>query len=158
MTRDNLKTAKAEGGVAAVEFALILPLLLLLIFGIIEIGIVFFHWIIISGEMDTVARWVAVRTTISSSVCPDGCQACNGSQSAQEFFDTKVRPVLGVDSLNQTRAAINTCFVDPTTGVVTLGATDQIPLITPLMKFILAKDPNAPGITLMKQIYVTAER
>ena len=53
---------RREDGVAMVEFALVLPLLLLLIFGILEFGRAFNYWIDANHLANVAARFAAVDT------------------------------------------------------------------------------------------------
>lgn len=55
------RTAKGERGAAAVEFALILPVLLLLVLGIIEFGRIYNIQISLSGAAREGARYMAIH-------------------------------------------------------------------------------------------------
>lgn len=73
-------------GLAAVEFALILPLLLLLLFGIINFGILMYDQAVVTNAAREGARWAAVRTSATfgggctmlaapgPNVAPNPCQ------------------------------------------------------------------------------------
>lgn len=50
-----------ESGVALVEFALVLPLLLLVLFGVFEFGRIFNYWIDETHLANEAARWAAVN-------------------------------------------------------------------------------------------------
>lgn len=50
-----------EEGATAVEFALVLPILVLLVFGIIQFGFIFFHYISITHAAREGARWAALE-------------------------------------------------------------------------------------------------
>ena len=59
-----------ETGIAAVEFALILPLLLIVVFGIINFGLIFFDYLMMTNAAREGARWAsinAVSATCSTS-------------------------------------------------------------------------------------------
>ena len=58
--RKLLTTLNNEKGASAVEFALILPILMLLILGIIQFGFIFFHYISITHAAREGARWAAL--------------------------------------------------------------------------------------------------
>ena len=58
LTRPDIK--KSEKGASAVELALILPILILLIFGIVEFGIAFNNYITITHAAREGARLAAV--------------------------------------------------------------------------------------------------
>jgi hypothetical protein len=68
--------ARREDGVALVEFALVLPLLLLLIFGILEFGRAVNYWIDANHLANVAARWAAVDTN----------PGADGGQSLQEWI------------------------------------------------------------------------
>lgn len=51
---------KDEEGASAVEFAIVLPVLLLLILGIIQFGLIFFNYISITHATREGARWAAL--------------------------------------------------------------------------------------------------
>ena len=53
--------ARDEGGVALVEFALVLPLLLLLLFGMLDFGRAFNYWIDSTHLANEGARWAVVN-------------------------------------------------------------------------------------------------
>lgn len=54
--RTNERRSRGERGAALVEFALVLPLLLMLVFGIIEFGLVFNHRLTIGNATQSAAR------------------------------------------------------------------------------------------------------
>jgi len=54
--------ARRENGAAMVEFALVLPLLVLFIFGIVEFGRAFNYWLDANHLANVAARWAAVDT------------------------------------------------------------------------------------------------
>ena len=60
-----------EKGVAAVEFALILPVLMLIVFGILNYGILLYDQAVITNAAREGARWGAINTTTAIS--------CSGS-------------------------------------------------------------------------------
>ena len=63
-----------EEGQATVEFAIVIPLLLLLIVGIIEFGKAFNYWIDLNHLANEGARWAAVEkvppTRLTSTAAP----------------------------------------------------------------------------------------
>jgi len=60
MRRRSLKIIKKENGASAVEFAIILPLLVVLIFGIVEFGIAYNNYLAITHAAREGARLAAV--------------------------------------------------------------------------------------------------
>ncbi len=60
LTKINLKKDKNQNGAAAVELALLLPVLIAIIFGISQFGIAFNNWIIITNAAREGARLASV--------------------------------------------------------------------------------------------------
>jgi Flp pilus assembly protein TadG len=60
MRRRSLKIIKKENGASAVEFAIILPILVILVFGIFEFGIAYNNWIALTHAAREGARIAAV--------------------------------------------------------------------------------------------------
>lgn len=54
-----------EGGAAAVEFALLLPVLILLVVGIVQFGMTFFQWLEIVHAAREGARWASLENPVS---------------------------------------------------------------------------------------------
>ena len=83
MKKKLLNFAKNRDGVAAVEFALILPILLVLTFGIINYGVLLYDQAVITNAAREGARWGAINTTSSISCSGstlgsgDPCQIAN---------------------------------------------------------------------------------
>jgi hypothetical protein len=65
--RRGTKRAGAEDGVALVEFALVLPILALLLFGMIDFGKAFNYWIDETHLANEGARWAVVNKNPGSS-------------------------------------------------------------------------------------------
>jgi hypothetical protein len=77
-----------EKGVALIEFALVLPILLLILLGMLDFGKAFNYWIDETHLASSGARWAVVNNGVPN-VCPDGTTpstlqqyiACNGDTS-----------------------------------------------------------------------------
>ena len=70
---------RRDSGAEAVEFALVLPLLLTLLFGIISVGATFYHYETMIGDTDAAARYMAAARGVSYSpapTCGSGPYAC----------------------------------------------------------------------------------
>jgi Flp pilus assembly protein TadG len=82
----NLK--KREDGVAAIEFALILPILLMIVFGIINYGVLLYDQAVITNAAREGARWGAINTSAAISCSgaatgvSDPCQIANSYTQA----------------------------------------------------------------------------
>src|SRR6266487_6369179 len=68
---------RREDGVALVEFALILPLFLALVFGIFDFGRAFNYWIDETHLANTGARWAVVNANL-------------GGTTLQQYIKTQV--------------------------------------------------------------------
>ena len=64
----NLQTKSNEKGQAMVEFAIVLPILLMLVLGIIQFGITFNHYLTLTDAVRAGARQAAVSRTASDPV------------------------------------------------------------------------------------------
>jgi Flp pilus assembly protein TadG len=77
-----------DSGVAAVEFALILPLLMMIVFGIINYGILLYDQAVITNAAREGARWGAINTSSAISCSgtatgsADPCQVANSYTQA----------------------------------------------------------------------------
>lgn len=71
-------SAKRDDGVAAVEFALVMPLLLLLIFAIIDFGRIFWEQATLSGAAREGVRLVALGKTDPATITSTTVDAASG--------------------------------------------------------------------------------
>ncbi|MBU3628874.1 TadE/TadG family type IV pilus assembly protein [Polynucleobacter sp. AP-Reno-20A-A9] len=88
MTHPIIQFKRRDSGVAAVEFALILPLLMMIVFGIINYGILLYDQAVITNAAREGARWGAINTSAAiscsgtASGTADPCQIANGYTQA----------------------------------------------------------------------------
>ena len=99
-----------ETGQSLVEFAMVLPLFLVLLFGLVDFGRAFYSWIVITNGAREGARagavqmdWPTMKTAIYGSMCnpyPDNCSldtsqltltpgGVNGARGGQVSVDIK---------------------------------------------------------------------
>jgi len=83
-------------GVAAVEFAIILPLLLLLIFGIIEFSLALYDQAVITNASREAARAGVVVRTVKATTAQITTVATNYCQSYLISFGTPAPPSVSV--------------------------------------------------------------
>ena len=76
-----LKLARRDEGVALVEFALVLPVLIVLLFGVIDFGKALNYWIDQTHLANTGARYAVVNNNPLCSTPP-----CTGSSSLQSYI------------------------------------------------------------------------
>lgn len=73
LVRSHLYRARSESGVAAIELAIVLPLLFLILFGIISFGTLFYNYIVITNAAREGARWGSINvpaTTVGNACSP----------------------------------------------------------------------------------------
>src|SRR2546422_408787 len=66
MTRRNRISPRSERGQSMTEFAIIVPILLLLILGIVQLGVVYNNWVSLTDGVRAGARKAAVSRTDSN--------------------------------------------------------------------------------------------
>jgi Flp pilus assembly protein TadG len=93
-------TAKARGS-ALIEFAFVLPLLAMLIFGMIDFGRALYAYHFVSNAAREATRWASVR----GSQCTAWAQACPaGPADVQNYVDSIVPPGISPQALSVTAA------------------------------------------------------
>ena len=92
----------SEAGVALVEFALVLPLLLLLLFGMLDFGKAFNYWIDETHLANEGARWAGVNKNPGSGYAP-------GSTSSSR----PTRPSCATAAPHPCRAPLQVCISFP---------------------------------------------
>ncbi len=106
---------RGEDGASAVEFALVLPILIILLAGIIQFGFLFFQWLEVTHAAREGARWASLRNTEA---------------------DVRTRVIESAPGLNAARI---TMIMDPTNTASNVGkpvrvtVTYPTPIFTPLM-------------------------
>lgn len=98
-------------GLAAVEFALVLPVLLLVLFGIINFGALMYDQAVVTNAAREGARWASIRTTptygtgCTTSANPDPGEPLNPCQVAFEYAASRLINFAGERSPNVTYTA-----------------------------------------------------
>ncbi|MEO8107934.1 MAG: TadE/TadG family type IV pilus assembly protein, partial [Actinomycetes bacterium] len=106
---------RSDEGAAAVELALVLPILLLLVFGIISFGILFAQQLAVNNGVRQGVRTAVVAGNISQQTCGQvltGIQSASGPTIGMSTNDIRVQ-VQRVSSTN-TSSVQFTCFSSPT--------------------------------------------
>lgn len=148
-TRKLLTTLNNEKGTSAVEFALVLPVLILFILGIIQFGFIFFHWLSITHAAREGARWASLEN-------PDGTVTQQGTtrykvwQATSSLNPRLANSDIAIAVLNPD-GTVRENPADPTIedagNPVTVTVTYDSPIIAPLMKNIFGTSGNS--ITLV---------
>ncbi len=121
---------KSESGVAAIEMAIVLPLLLLILFGIITFGTVFYNYIVITNAAREGARWGSINTLPAAgpTVCgptsalPSGPPA-NPCQVANSYTSDMLINYGGGTSTQTTTTMVTTGTAPATTSILTVTVT-----------------------------------
>ena len=64
-----MRSIKKQAGIAMMEFALILPVFLLILFGIINYSFLLFNQVVITNAAREGARWASINTTSATAAC-----------------------------------------------------------------------------------------
>lgn len=107
----NAVPVRRDGGAAAVEFALVFPLLLLLLFGIVEFSIAFYAQQGTAAAAREAARRAAVGTITS----------CSGGSGSTDLASIVADTAPGVSTVTG-----RSLKVTEDTGDTTLGAGDEV--------------------------------
>jgi Flp pilus assembly protein TadG len=91
MSKRNL--IQNQKGQAFVEFAIVLPILLLLVFGIIQFGILFNNYLTLTDAVRAGARQAAVSRTLSDQVGPAIARVRAAASDLPSSTDPSVLPV-----------------------------------------------------------------
>jgi hypothetical protein len=81
---------KGEGGQTLVEFALVLPIFLLVLFAVVDFGMAFHAWIVVTNSAREGGRLGAVHPSLADEGSP-----CYGQGSMEQCIVAKVRDAAG---------------------------------------------------------------
>jgi Flp pilus assembly protein TadG len=120
--------AREERGAAAVEFALVLPILIVIVFGIINFGIVLAQKASIAGAVRTGARYGSVNAYTATHGCKNVIDKVRDSAGT-----------IGIGSTNNTQIGVTVWLVKPDgskvsqcsvgKGVASTGQTTNAPCV-----------------------------
>lgn len=131
------KKDKKEDGQAMVEFALILPVFLLILCGIIDFGWLFYNQLSLNNACREGARYAVVNTAEDG----DTLSIINHIENTT----TTVFANDGVD-ISVTYSSPN----DPTSGDITVSMEAEISFFTPVLSTILGKEKTITSTVIMK--------
>ena len=122
--------AKSEKGQAMVEFALIVPLLILLLCGIIDFGWIFGNQLILNNAGRDTARYMAINYDIAAG------ETANDATTLSTFQNR----LGGGAYLNNANLVVDSTLTGTGTNTrVTVTASYPLPFLTPLLSTILQK-------------------
>jgi len=142
LRRITRRRGKGEGGQSLVEFTLVLPIFLLVLFAIIDFGMAFNAWITVTNSAREGARVGAVRPPLDVPSSP-----CNGKSSLEQCIEDRVRAT--ADTLNQANLDVSVQGAQGTVGEsVVVDVSYAYSLITPLANIMGMVSGGSIGETL----------
>ena len=135
--KENVLTKKfcKENGQSMVEFAIILPVLLLIVFGVIDFGWLFYNQSALNNSAREGARYAVVNTAIEV-----------GHTAAERDADIRAK-VLAVSPSSITTDMVTTITYSDTNnnllGDVTILVTTNVKILTPLMGIFSSNQQKA---------------
>lgn len=131
------KKCRGEDGQAMVEFALILPIFLLILCGIIDFGWLFYNQLSLNNACREGARYAVVNTA-------EG----NGTQAIINHIENATTTVFANDGV---RIDVEyTTPSDPTAGDVTVSMEADISFFTPVLSTVLGSERTITSTVVMK--------
>ncbi len=131
------KKQKREDGQAMVEFALILPIFLLILCGIIDFGWLFYNQLSLNNACREGARYAVVHTDENAD-----------TQSIINHIENISTTVFANDGVDITVKYSSPS--DPTSGDVTVSMQADISFFTPVLSTILGKEKTLTSTVIMK--------
>lgn len=126
-----MKRLKNEKGQAMVEFALLLPILLILLLGIIDFGWLFYNQLALNNSCREGARFAVVNT---------------GKQNRAELIENRVNSVTPPQLLEDLEITLTwSNLVQPLQGDITVKLDTQIVVLTPVLGIF--SDGQKRGLT-----------
>lgn len=131
------KHLRREDGQSMVEFALILPIFLLILCGIIDFGWLFYNQLSLNNACREGARYAVVNTAEGAN-----------TQAIIEHIENTTTTVFANDGVD-----INIEYSspgDPTLGDVTVSLEADITFFTPVLSTVLGKEKTITSTVIMK--------
>ena len=131
------KKGKNEDGQAMVEFALILPIFLLILCGILDFGWLFYNQLSLNNACREGARYAVVNTA-------DGAD----TQAIINHIENTTTTVFANDGVDITVTYSSPS--DPTAGDITVTLEADISFFTPVLSTVLGKEKTITSTVIMK--------
>ena len=132
-----LKRSRKEDGQAMVEFALVLPVFLLILCGIIDFGWLFYNQLSLNNACREGARYAVVNTADNADTL--------AITNHIENLTTTVFANNGVDI-----TVTYSSPADPTSGDITVSLEADISFFTPVLSTVLGKEKTITSTVIMK--------
>jgi Flp pilus assembly protein TadG len=143
MRRRSQTHGRTEGGAAAVEFALVVPFLLVIVFGIVNFGFIFAQQLSLSNGARQAARYAVVDGPTCDQIRAEGRNA--GATIGMDASAVPVPVVTGCGN-GTTKPCAGT-----TTGTnITVTMTRASPWVVPVPPFNLLTPPTLVGRGIMR--------
>ena len=128
---------KNEDGQAMVEFALILPVFLLILCGIIDFGWLFYNQLSLNNACREGARYAVVNTADDAS-----------TQAIINHIENTTTTVFANDGVDIKIEYSSPA--DPTAGDITVSMEAEISFFTPVLSTVLGKEKTITSTVIMK--------
>lgn len=135
--RFSQKFRRREDGQAMVEFALILPIFLLILCGIIDFGWLFYNQLSLNNACREGARYAVVHTAENAD-----------TQAIINHMENLTSTVFANDGVDIT--ATYSSPSDPTAGDITVSMQAEISFFTPVLSSVLGKEKTITSSVVMK--------
>lgn len=137
MRKRFIKRKKREDGQAMVEFALILPIFLLILCGIIDFGWLFYNQLSLNNACREGARYAVVHTAENAD-----------TQAIINHIENTTTTVFANDGIDISVKYSSPS--DPTAGDVTVDMKADISFFTPVLSTVLGKEKTITSTVIMK--------
>lgn len=137
MKRHLKRKCRKEDGQSMVEFALILPIFLLILCGIIDFGWLFYNQLSLNNACREGARYAVVNTADNAD-----------TQAIINHIENTTTTVFANDGIDITVAY--SAPADPTSGDITVSLEADISFFTPVLSTILGKEKTITSTVIMK--------
>ncbi len=134
---------KGQRGQALVEFALLIPIFLLLLFAIVDFGMGFYSWITVTNSAREGARIGAVHPPLDIAGSP-----CFGKASLDECIQDRVRATAGLADQDTKMDVFVSGEEGPSGGSVVVKVDYGYDLISPLAGLVKLLSGDTIGPTL----------
>ena len=131
------KKGKNEDGQAMVEFALILPIFLLILCGILDFGWLFYNQLSLNNACREGARYAVVNTAEGAD-----------TQAIINHIENTTTTVFANDGVDITVTYSSPS--DPTAGDITVTLEADISFFTPVLSTVLGKEKTITSTVIMK--------
>lgn len=131
------KKQRREDGQAMVEFALILPIFLLILCGIIDFGWLFYNQLSLNNACREGARYAVVNTAEDAN-----------TQAIINHIENTTTTVFANDGIDI--EVFYSSPADPTSGDITVKLEADISFFTPVLSTVLGKEKTITSTVIMK--------